>query len=34
MQEARSRFANPFEGSWNKRLIWGIAIPESFKSDF
>ncbi|KAJ7913092.1 hypothetical protein B0H13DRAFT_1874158 [Mycena leptocephala] len=34
MLEARSRFSYAFEGSWNKRRIWEIAVPESFKADF
>ncbi|KAJ6498080.1 hypothetical protein C8R47DRAFT_1212410 [Mycena vitilis] len=34
MGEGRDRLARAFEGSWNKKRIWGIAIPESFREDF
>jgi hypothetical protein len=34
IEEAKSRFARAFDGSWNKKRIWEIAIPETFKHDF
>ncbi|KAJ7789143.1 hypothetical protein B0H13DRAFT_2394892 [Mycena leptocephala] len=34
IQEAKSRLSRAFVGSWNKRRIWEIAIPETFKQDF
>ncbi|KAJ6489220.1 hypothetical protein C8R47DRAFT_1215574 [Mycena vitilis] len=34
IQEGKDRLGRAFEGSWNKRRIWGIAIPELFKDGF
>ncbi|KAJ6472382.1 hypothetical protein C8R47DRAFT_1221888 [Mycena vitilis] len=34
IREGKMRLARAFEGSWNKRRIGEIAIPETFKEDF
>jgi hypothetical protein len=32
--DAKTRLSRAFEGSWNKKRVWAISIPETFKEDF
>ncbi|KAJ6478854.1 hypothetical protein C8R47DRAFT_1219401 [Mycena vitilis] len=32
--EGKDRLARAFEGSWNKRRVWDISIPETFRDGF
>ncbi|KAJ6459199.1 hypothetical protein C8R47DRAFT_994750 [Mycena vitilis] len=34
IQEGKERLARAFEGKWNKRKVWEISVPESFKEGF
>ncbi|KAJ6517368.1 hypothetical protein C8R47DRAFT_1063057 [Mycena vitilis] len=34
IQEGKERLARAFTGPWNKRKIWVINVPETFKEDF
>ncbi|KAJ7123905.1 hypothetical protein C8R46DRAFT_1050301 [Mycena filopes] len=34
IEEGRDRLHHAFEGSWNRKQIWEIAVPEVFKQKF
>ncbi|KAK7027586.1 hypothetical protein R3P38DRAFT_2776502 [Favolaschia claudopus] len=34
IEEAKKRFGRAFCGSWNKKPVWDIMLPETFREDF
>ncbi|KAK6992720.1 hypothetical protein R3P38DRAFT_3224983 [Favolaschia claudopus] len=34
IEEAKERFGRAFRGSWNKKPVWEILLPETFREEF